>query len=109
MVGPVIGLRESGFVYLLLLFNGREGGAESRLAPEQSSLGQEGLASDHLTPVRPDVSVEPGGLVFCLRSQEDECGVWENKEGMRWCLGEWEGTRGGLLATTLESPAELRS
>lgn len=94
MVGPGIGLREGGFVYLLLLFNGREGGAESRLAPEQSSVGQEGLASGHLTSVRPDVSTEPGGLVFCLRSQEDECGVWENKEGVRWCLGEWENLRG---------------
>lgn len=68
-------------------------GLRAGLEPEQSSLGQEGLASGRLTPLRPGVNTEPGGLVFSLRSR-DESGLWENEGGMRRCWGEWEGTQG---------------
>ena len=35
-----IGLRESGFIYLLLPFNGREGGAESRASLSRVPWGR---------------------------------------------------------------------
>ena len=55
-------------------------GLRAGLAPEQSSLGQEGLASGHLTPVRPDLSAEPGGLVFCLSSQRMSVGCGRTRK-----------------------------
>ena len=91
-----IGLRESGFIYLLLPFNGREGGLRAGLAwAEFPGAGGPGLGSLDTCETWCECWARWAGVL--PEKLEDECGVWENKEGLRWCLGEWEGTRGGSL------------
>ena len=72
-----IGLRESGFVYLLLPFNGREGGAESRASLSRVPWGRRAW---------PRVTWHLWDLMWVL-SQVGWCFAWEVR-GWVWGLGE---------------------
>lgn len=75
---------EGGWLYLLL-FDGREGGAENWNL-SRIPWGGEGLASG----LRPGVNSEPGHLQACVFPEKPEhaCGGWENREGL-WGGGLW--------------------